>query len=311
MFPRFRWPILDEMSAPDHDLAHVIAQPVTVPRTKVQQPLHALPGPHHRPSRPSLTAAHVADHHATGPATMGIDSRLLPLAGCVDAAVAAGFIPHPVTVAGATGMPNYGRIAVRENTAVVEISNSCGLTTLPGGRKAPLDASSLGLGQAIGHALRHDPNRLVLALSGSASNDGGVGMLAASGFTFHDADGRQLRACGRTLPLIHTIDSTRTVNLAGIEIIVAGDVTHPLVGPTGAAAVNGPQKGATRADVRFLDAGLDNLVEAFVRSGYPHARDIANAPGAGNTGGIGFAAMLLGAQMICGAEYFIDLAAFD
>ncbi|MBF4478972.1 glycerate kinase [Rhodococcus rhodochrous J3] len=263
----------------------------------------------------SLTAAQVADHLATGLATAGIDTHLLPLAdggdGSVDAAVAAGFTPYPVTVAGATGLPHYGRIALRDATAVVEVAGICGLATLPGARTAALDTSSLGLGQAIGHALRHDPTRLVLALGGSASTDGGMGMLAALGFTFHDVAGRQLRVCGRTLPQIHTIDSSRTVNLAGTEIVVAGDVTNPLLGPTGTAAVYGPQKGATDADVRFLDAGLDNLVDAFVRSGYPHAREIANAPGAGSAGGIGFAAMLLGARMVSGAQYFLDLLDFD
>ncbi|KOS57595.1 glycerate kinase [Rhodococcus rhodochrous] len=263
----------------------------------------------------SLSAVQVAEHLKAGLITRKIDSRVLPLAdggdGSVDAAVAAGFTPHPVTVAGATGLPNCGRIALREATAVVEVANICGLTTLPGARTAALDTSSLGLGQAIGHALRHDPTRLVLALGGSASTDGGIGMLAALGFTFHDVAGRQLRVCGRTLPQIHTIDSSHTVNLAGIEIVVAGDVTNPLLGPTGTAAVYGLQKGATDADIRFLDAGLDNLVAAFVRSGYPHARQIANAPGAGSAGGIGFAAMLLGARMVSGAQYFLDLLDFD
>ncbi|MDJ0429064.1 glycerate kinase, partial [Rhodococcus fascians] len=78
-----------------------------------------------------------------------------------------------------------------------------------------------------------------------------------------------LRACGRTLPEVATIDSSRAVNLSGIEIVIAGDVTNPLTGPHGAAAVYGPQKGATEADVRYLDSGLDNLVEVFTRSGYP------------------------------------------
>ncbi|MDT2003778.1 glycerate kinase [Rhodococcus opacus] len=263
----------------------------------------------------SLSAADVAEHLSAGLASAGIVSRQLPLAdggdGSVDAAVAVGFTPHPVTVAGATGMPQRGRIAVNGSTAVVEVANTCGLSTLPSGRRAPLDASSLGMGQAVGHALRHHPTRLVLALGGSACTDGGMGMLAALGFTFHDATGRPLRACGRTLPEVATIDSSRAVNLSGIEIVVAGDVTNPLTGPNGAAAVYGPQKGADPAAVRYLDAGLGTLVEAFNRSGYPRARAVAASPGAGSAGGIGFAAMLLGARMVSGADYFLDLLDFD
>ena len=136
-------------------------------------------------------------------------------------------------------------------------------------------------------------------------------MLAALGFTFTDADGRQLRACGRTLHQVHTVDSSRAVNRSGIEIVIAGDVTNPLTGPSGAAAVYGPQKGADPATVRELDAGLDNLVDAFTRSGHPQARAVANSPGAGGAGGIGFAAMMLGARMVSGAEYFLDLLDFD
>ncbi|MEV2221035.1 glycerate kinase [Nocardia vinacea] len=263
----------------------------------------------------SLTATEVAEHLAIGLTAAGMDSRRLPLAdggdGSVDAAVATGFTPHPITVAGATGTPRRTHIAVNGATAVVEVANTCGLLTLPRGRRAALDATSLGMGQAVGHALRHHPSRLVLAMGGSASTDGGMGMLAALGFTFADADGRQLRACGRTLPRIHTVDGSRAVQLSGVEIVVAGDVTNPLTGPTGAAEVYGPQKGASASEVRFLEAGIENLVNAFIRSGFPQARMLASASGAGSAGGMGFAAMLLGARMVSGAEYFLDLLDFD
>ncbi|MBP2194012.1 glycerate kinase [Nocardia goodfellowii] len=263
----------------------------------------------------SLTASEVADRLAEGLASAGIDSHRIPLAdggdGSVDAAIAAGFAPHPVTVAGAAGTPSYGRIARGDGGIVVEVANTCGLTTLPNGRPLPLDASSLGLGQAISQALRHRPRRLVLALGGSASTDGGMGMLAALGFTFADARGIPLRACGRSLARVHTVDSSRAQRLTGIDIVVAGDVTNPLLGPTGAAAVYGPQKGATEAEVRFLDAGLGNLVRAFARSGYPNAAAVASVPGAGSAGGIGFASLLLGGTITSGAEFFLDLLQFD
>ncbi|MGW0002511.1 glycerate kinase [Nocardia grenadensis] len=263
----------------------------------------------------SLSAAEVADRLAAGLAAAGVDTDRMPLAdggdGSVDAAVAAGFTPHPVTVAGAAGTPSYGRIAVRDGTAVVEVANTCGLTTLPNGRLLPLDASSLGMGQAIAQALRFRPRRLVLALGGSAGTDGGMGLLAALGFTFADARGIRLRACGRNLGRVHTVDSARAVKLTGIEIVVAGDVTNPLFGPDGAAAVYGPQKGATDAEVRFLDIGLRNLARAFARSGHPDATALAATAGAGSAGGIGFAALLLGGTIESGAGYFLDLLGFD
>ncbi|MGY0498536.1 glycerate kinase [Nocardia sp. FBN12] len=263
----------------------------------------------------SLSAAEVADRLAAGLAVAGVDSVRMPLAdggdGSVDAAVAAGFAPHPVLVAGAAGTPSSGRIAVGDGTAVVEVANTCGLTTLPNGRALPLDTSSLGMGQAISQALRFRPHRLVLALGGSASTDGGMGLLAALGFTFADARGRQLRACGRNSIRVHTVDSSRVVNLTGVEIVVASDVTNPLLGPAGAAAVYGPQKGASAAEVRLLDAGLTKLVEAFARSGYPDAMTVAATAGAGSAGGIGFAALLLGGTIVSGAEFFLELFEFD
>lgn len=263
----------------------------------------------------SLSASEVADRLAEGLAAAGVDSHRLPLAdggdGSVDAAVAAGFAPHPVTVTGAAGTPITGRIALGDGTAVVEVAGTCGLSTLPRGRTLPLDASSLGLGQAVSQALRYRPRRLVLALGGSAGTDGGMGLLAALGFTFADARGAPLRACGRSLGQVHTVDSSQAARLTGVEIVVAGDVTNPLLGPDGAAVVYGPQKGATDAEVRFLDAGLNNLVRAFARSGYPDAPALAAAAGAGSAGGIGFAALLLGATIVSGAEYFLDLLEFD
>ncbi|WP_280461541.1 glycerate kinase [Nocardia carnea] len=263
----------------------------------------------------SLSASEVADRLAEGLAAAGVDSYRMPLAdggdGSVDAALAAGFTPHPVTVAGAAGTPRYGRIAVGHGTAVVEVADTCGLTTLPNGRKLPLDASSLGMGQAISQAMRYRPRRLVLALGGSASTDGGMGLLAALGYTFADASGVRLRGCGRSLGRVHTIDSSRAANLTGVEIVVAGDVTNPLLGPDGAAAVYGPQKGATDEEVRFLDTGLDNLVRAFARSGYPDAMAAAGTAGSGGAGGMGFAALMLGAEIVSGAGYFLDLLEFD
>ena len=146
----------------------------------------------------SLTAAEVADHLAKGLTEAGAHSRTLPLAdggdGSVAAALASGFHPLPVTVHGATGQrPQHGVVAFDDDTAIVEVANTCGLSTLPGGVLAPMTASSYGFGEAIRAALTLARTRLVLALGGSASTDGGIGMLAALGYRFLDRAGRPTR----------------------------------------------------------------------------------------------------------------------
>ena len=263
----------------------------------------------------SLTAAEVADHLAKGLAEAGAHNRTLPLAdggdGSVAAALASGFHPLPVEVHGATGESRSGVVAFDLDTAIVEVANTCGLGTLRDGRHAPMTASSYGFGEAIRAALSLCRRQLVLALGGSASTDGGVGMLAALGYCFLDRTGELLAPTAENLTRIHCIDSHHIVRLDGIQLIVAGDVTSPLIGPTGAAAVFGPQKGATATRVAHLDAGLRNLVDAFTRSGFEDAATFAHAAGSGAAGGIGFAAILLGASMASGAEYFLDLLDFD
>ncbi|MEV6560809.1 glycerate kinase [Nocardia sp. NPDC051756] len=263
----------------------------------------------------SLTAAEVARWLAVGLAEVGVGSTQLPLAdggdGSVDAAVAAGFSGRSCTVAGAVGMPSRGRIAVRGDTVVVEVANTCGLSTLSNGRKQPLDASSLGLGQAIRQALRLSPRRVVVGLGGSASTDGGMGLLAAFGFRFLDAEGRVLPPSGRALLEIAGVDRAAAVRLPAVDLVVASDVTNPLTGVDGAAAVYGPQKGASAQEVGLLDRGLRHLVEMLSCNRFPEAGRLAAVPGAGSAGGIGFAAMLLGGRMTSGGEFFLDLLDFD
>ena len=256
----------------------------------------------------SLTAAEVADHLAKGLAESGAHTRTLPLAdggdGSIAAAVASGFHPLAVRVHGATGHPRDAIVAFSDDTAIVEVANTCGLATLPGGIRAAMSASSYGFGEAILAALTRSPRRLVLALGGSASTDGGIGMLAAFGYRFLDRSGRPLAPIAQNLDLIHCVDDQRAYDFSGIELVVAGDVTSPLSGLTGAATIFGPQKGATAAQVHQLDTGLNNLVEAFTRSGFDRAAADSRAPGSGAAGGIGFATMLLDASMVSGAESF-------
>ncbi|UYY81099.1 glycerate kinase [Arthrobacter sp. YA7-1] len=264
----------------------------------------------------SLTAGEVADALATGLRSVGaVRCELLPLAdggdGSVDAAVTSGFARHGCTVSGPTGQPAQASIAFDGATAVVEVANTCGLGLLPDGRLLPLDASSRGFGEAVLFALSLRPARIVLALGGSASTDGGMGMLTALGFRFLDASGRSLDGNGRNLGLVHSVLGTLLSGLAETELIVASDVHNPLCGPDGAPAVFGPQKGASLADVAALDAGLMHFVSVLASVGFEDAASVAEHPGAGSAGGIGFACMLLGASQVSGADYFLDLLDFD
>ena len=269
----------------------------------------------------SLTAGEVADALATGlrsargSGTGSIHCELLPLAdggdGSVDAAVASGFNRRSHTVAGPTGQPVQAAIAFDGATAVVEVANTCGLALLPGGRLEPLNASSRGFGEAILFALSLNPARIVLALGGSASTDGGLGMLTALGYSFRDADGRLLYGSGKELDQIHTVHRSTLPELAGTELIVASDVHYPLLGPQGAAAVFGPQKGAGPGDVAALDHGLEHFVAKMTGAGFAHAAALAGHAGAGSAGGIGYACLQLGAQQVSGADYFLDLLDFN
>lgn len=245
----------------------------------------------------SMTSAEVAAALATGLRSHAAppEVRSLPLAdggeGSVDAAVAAGFSPEEVEVPGPAGTPVPAAVAWRGDTVVVEVANTCGPTLLPGGRPDPLGASSRGMGLALRQVLARRPRQVVLALGGSASTDGGLGMLEALGAV---DDGVRLDV------------RPAVASLGGVDLVLATDVDNPLVGPRGAAPVFAPQKGADGAAVDLLARRLDALVS---RAGgvIAGARALAAAPGAGAAGGLGWAGLLLGGRVVPGAGWFLDL----
>ncbi|RAX18642.1 glycerate kinase [Pseudarthrobacter sp. AG30] len=268
----------------------------------------------------SLTAGEVAHALAAGlrstaGAARTIECELLPLAdggdGSVDAAVSAGFARHACTVTGPTGQTVRSSIAFDGVTAVVEVANTCGIALLADGSLDALNASSRGFGEAVRFALGLSPARIVLALGGSASTDGGMGMLSALGYAFLAADGTELPGTGHALGRIHAVRGSLLPGLAGTELVVASDVSNPLTGPARAAAVFGPQKGAGPADVAALDAGLEHFVGRMADAGFGAAAGLARHDGAGSAGGIGFACLLLGARQVSGADFFLDLLGFD
>lgn len=263
----------------------------------------------------SLTAAEVAEAVIRGLCAVvpDLDVRAVPVAdggdGTLAAAVASGFERVPVTATGPTGEPvdtAYGR---RGPVAVVEMADVSGLSRLPGGRPAALSATSRGTGELISAALAAGARRVVVGIGGSACTDGGAGMLQALGARLVDADGREIGPGGGALGQLSRIDLDGMEPLAaGAEIVVACDVDNPLTGPTGAAAVYSPQKGADPAQVDLLDENLTRFADLLAAA---TGRDVRNAPGAGAAGGVGFAAMaVLGATLRPGIELMLDLLAF-
>lgn len=264
----------------------------------------------------SLTAPEVAAHVAAGlrRARPGLDVREVPVAdggdGTLHAAVAAGFNRVPVRARGPLGDPVDTAYAERDGVAVVELADASGLGRLPAGVRAPLHATSAGTGDVIRAALDAGCHTVVLGLGGSACTDGGTGMLQALGVRFLDADGRDVTPGGGGLLALAEIDvSGLHPAVRDTEFVVASDVDNPLLGPHGAAAVYGPQKGAGPQDVRVLNVGLVQLVQLLERdAGVTPA--LADRPGAGAAGGVGFAALALGATVRPGIDYLLELTGF-
>ena len=263
----------------------------------------------------SLTAAQVADHLERGLVGRGVTVRSLPLAdggdGSVAAALHAGFQPMTLSVTGPTGSPRTTEIAHEGGTYVIEVADSVGLAALPGGLPAPLASSSRGLGDAVRTAVELGAERIVLALGGSASTDGGAGLLAGLGLEFRDGAGASVEVNGGNLADVRSIDTSHLLDLGDVEIIAASDVQNALCGPDGAAAVYGPQKGASPSDISRLEAGLAQLIQVLAAAGYHGAARLARTPGVGSAGGLGFAALILGGSIVSGAAFFLDLLHFE
>jgi glycerate 2-kinase len=284
----------------------------------------------------SLTAAEVAARVAAGLARGGFAGEIVsqPVAdggdGTVAAAVSAGFRPVELLVHGPAGAEVTAAYALRGDVAVIEAAQACGLTLLPRDALAPLTATSRGVGELILAACRAGARRIVLGVGGVATTDGGAGLVQALGARLTDESGDELPPGGAALARLDSLDLKGLPDLSGVEFLLASDVDNPLLGPHGAAAVYGPQKGASPHDVPLLEAGLRRWADiAEAVAGGPagaagsadaagtaglavpagaRARDV---PGAGAAGGLGFAALLfLGARMRPGIELLLELASF-
>ena len=193
-------------------------------------------------------------------------------------------------------------------TAVVEMAAASGLPLLQPRERDARITSTRGTGELILAAAASGAHRIVIGIGGSATNDGGSGMARAFGYRFLDRDGDELPEGGAALARLGRIDGQTDPRLVRPSIEVACDVRNPLLGPEGASAVYGPQKGATPEIVRELDAALAryaDVVEAFV------GRPIRDVPGAGAAGGLGAGLLaFLDARLVSGAELVLGAVGF-
>jgi glycerate kinase len=258
----------------------------------------------------SLSAEDAAVAIAEGIGRVLPDAEVLlrPIAdggeGTVAAALRAGYLPLPVRVSGPDGRPVDATVARDGGTAVVELATAAGLGQLA--ELAPLTAGTFGVGELLRAALDDGARRIVLGIGGSATTDGGAGMLQALGVALLDADGAELPAGGAALARLDRVDVSRLdPRIREADVVVASDVDNPLVGPQGAATVFGPQKGASPADVAELDAALTRYAAVLARD---LGVDVAALPGAGGAGGTAAGAVaVLGARVVSGAELVCDL----
>ncbi|MGF0310450.1 glycerate kinase [Rhodococcus sp. IEGM1428] len=263
----------------------------------------------------SLSAAEVARALAEGLVAVdpSLETVCLPVAdggdGTVDAAVTAGWDRVAVTCSGPTGEAVDTSYARRGDTAVVELASAVGLELLPGGRSDALGASTFGLGTVIAHALEAGADRIVVGLGGSASTDGGAGMLTALGARILDADGNDVARGGGALRGAVQLDVSGLVPSARNAVFeLACDVDNPLLGRTGAASVYGPQKGAGPQELLYLEHGMRQWAH-LVRNVI--GRDVSGLAGTGAAGGTAFGAIaVLGAVAKPGIETVLELIDF-
>ncbi|GGE35577.1 hypothetical protein GCM10007421_06730 [Halopseudomonas oceani] len=263
----------------------------------------------------SLSARAVAEAIAAGWARVYPDAelRLCPMAdggeGTVDAVLAAtGGERQQTEVAGPLGdrvVATWGLLPGQR--AVIEMAEASGLHRVEPARRDVLSASSFGTGELIRAALDAGVRRIVLGLGGSATNDGGAGLLCALGVRMLDIDGQELPPGGAALAQLRHIDLTGLdTRLAQVEVLVAADVDNPLCGPRGASAVFGPQKGASPAQVEQLDAALAHYADVMAAT---LGEDLRDQPGVGAAGGLGFAARaVLKAAFQPGVQLVAELA---
>jgi glycerate kinase len=263
----------------------------------------------------SLSAIGVADAIALGLAEVWPDAQLVkcPMAdggeGTVEAILAAcdGEL-RSTQVQGPSGAMVQARWGwlPQSHTAIIEMAEASGLQLVAVGQRDACSSGTYGTGQLIGAALDAGAQRIILAIGGSATNDGGAGALQALGVRLFDEQGKTLSRGGLALNALARIDlGGMDPRLSQVRFEIAADVNNPLCGPHGASAIFGPQKGASPEQVQQLDQALGHFADHCVQV---LGKDLRDEPGSGAAGGLGFAAKaFLNAQFRPGVEVVAEL----
>jgi glycerate kinase len=267
----------------------------------------------------SLSAEGVAQAIAAGLAQVWPDAQsvLCPMAdggeGTVDAVLAAcnGELRRQAVRGplGAKVQARWGWLA-DSHTAIIEMAEASGLQLVPPGQRDACSSSTFGTGELIRAALDLGAQRIILAIGGSATNDGGAGAMQALGVQLFDADHQALAPGGLALAGLARISlENLDPRLAQVRFEIAADVNNPLCGPHGASAIFGPQKGANPEQVQQLDAALGHFADQCAQV---LPKDVRDEPGSGAAGGLGFAAKaFLGAQFRAGVDVVAELVGLD
>lgn len=207
-----------------------------------------------------------------------------------------------ISTTGPTGkkIDTYYGILTETDTVVIEVAKVVGFNSRLQSEKDPKKLTTFGVGECLIHALNQGYRRFIICLGGSATNDGGYGMLQALGVSFLDQNNDPIKPIPHLLPLIEMIDySTIDKRLKESEILIASDVTNPLCGKNGATYIFGPQKGIAQDQLHTIDQNI----EQFAKQIETHLQDeFQYLPGAGAAGGLGFALLTINAKMESGAE---------
>lgn len=266
----------------------------------------------------SLTAAEASAAMAAGVRDAVPDATVteIPVAdggeGTVAAVARALDLPlHTATVTGPDGRPVTATWAGDGTTAVVELAEAAGLHLIAPADRDIWGAGTTGVGELLATALDSGARTVIVGLGGSVTTDGGLGLLAALGVVAVDRDGTPVSRDATGLEQATALAGTPDHRWSQVQVVIAGDVGNPLCGPRGAAAVFGPQKGATAADVVRLDAALDRWADLLATATGQDAARVRDTPGAGAAGGTGAALLaVLGARMRSGADLLLDLVDF-
>ena len=265
----------------------------------------------------TFSSMEVINHLERGITKLFPDAEIvkLPIAdggeGTLEAIVAAiGGEMHEKLVIGPLGKKVKAKFAMKDAIAIIEMAESSGITLIHDCEKNPLITTTYGLGELILEALELGAKEMIIGIGGSATNDGGIGMLQALGVEFKDEAGALIGYGGKYLSEINDISVEKIDSrIKDVKITVICDVTNPLTGPAGATYTYGPQKGANSEQLDFLEKGMQHY-ESLLRKQF--GVDASKIPGTGAAGGLGAALVVfLSARLTPGIETILDLVAFD